>query len=127
MKVSKGQSQPEIVAAAILILYTVLASPFFYRGLIVTQMRLGLESWKVGARLSLKFFYLRKLGGMCLFVCLTRIMRPKISARGSDQNQDVRSEARARQNHAEGGSNGSWLGSFAEGLAEGRISMWGSS
>ena len=38
MKVSKGQSQPEIVAAAFLILYMVLGGPFQYRVLIVTQV-----------------------------------------------------------------------------------------
>ena len=38
MKVSKGQSQPEVVAAAILILYMVLGSPFLYQVLIVTHM-----------------------------------------------------------------------------------------
>ena len=38
MQVSKGQSQPEIVAAASLILYMVLGSPFLYQVLIVTQM-----------------------------------------------------------------------------------------
>ena len=39
MKVSKGQSQPEIVAAAFLILYMVLGSPFLYRSvLIVTRL-----------------------------------------------------------------------------------------
>ena len=31
MKVSKGQSRPEIVAAAFLILYMVLGSPFLYQ------------------------------------------------------------------------------------------------
>ena len=38
MKVSKGQSQPELVAAAFLILYLVLGSPFVYQVLIVTQL-----------------------------------------------------------------------------------------
>ena len=38
MKVSKGQSQPEIVAAAFLFLYMVLGSPFLYRVLIATHM-----------------------------------------------------------------------------------------
>ena len=37
MKVSKGQSQPEMVAAAFLILYMVLGSPFLYQVLIVTH------------------------------------------------------------------------------------------
>ena len=37
MKVSKGQSQPEIVAAAFPILYMVLCSPFLYQVLIVTH------------------------------------------------------------------------------------------
>ena len=39
MKVSKGQSQPEIAAAAFVILYMVLGSPFLYQVLIVTHMR----------------------------------------------------------------------------------------
>ena len=39
MKVSKGESQPEIVAAAFLILYMVLDAPFLYRSvLIVTHV-----------------------------------------------------------------------------------------
>ena len=38
MKVSKGQSRPEIVAAAFLILYMVLGSPFLYQVLIVTPV-----------------------------------------------------------------------------------------
>ena len=38
MKVRKGQSQPEIVAAAFLFLYMVLGSPFLYQVLIVTHM-----------------------------------------------------------------------------------------
>ena len=38
MRVSKGQSQPEIAAAAFLILYMVLGSPFVYQVLIVTQV-----------------------------------------------------------------------------------------
>ena len=38
MKNGKGQSQPEIVAAAFLILYMVLGSPFVYQVLIVTQV-----------------------------------------------------------------------------------------
>ena len=38
MKVRKGQSQPEIVAAAFLVLYMVLGSPFVYQVLIVTQV-----------------------------------------------------------------------------------------
>ena len=38
MKVSKGRSQPEIAAAAFLILYMVLGSPFLYQVLIATQM-----------------------------------------------------------------------------------------
>ena len=42
MKVSKGQSQPEIVAAAFLILYMVLGSPFLYQVLTVTQLMLFL-------------------------------------------------------------------------------------
>ena len=37
MKVSTGQSQPEIVAAAFLILRMVLGRPFSYRALIVTN------------------------------------------------------------------------------------------
>ena len=37
MKLSKGQSQPEIVAAAFLIPYMVQGRPFKYRVLIVTQ------------------------------------------------------------------------------------------
>ena len=41
MKVSKGQSQPEIVAAAFLILYMALGSPFLYQVLIVTQLSVG--------------------------------------------------------------------------------------
>ena len=48
MKVSKGQSQPEIVAAAFEILYMVLGSPFFNQVLIVTHMcgfRIGLRQW----------------------------------------------------------------------------------
>ena len=49
MKVSKGQSQPEIVAAAFLIRYMVLGRPFYYRVLIVTQLILarGKQSWGV--------------------------------------------------------------------------------
>ena len=39
MKVSKGQSQPEIVVAAFLLLYMVLGSPFLYQVLIVTHLR----------------------------------------------------------------------------------------
>ena len=38
MKVSKGQSQPEIAAAAFLILHMVLGRPFLYRVLIMTFM-----------------------------------------------------------------------------------------
>ena len=38
MKVSKGQSQPEIVAAAFLILYMLLGRPFEYRVLIAAQV-----------------------------------------------------------------------------------------
>ena len=38
MKESTGQSQPEIVAAAFLILYMVLGRPFYYRVLIVTPV-----------------------------------------------------------------------------------------
>ena len=38
MKVSQGKTQPEIVAAAFLILYMVLGSPFLYQVLIVTHM-----------------------------------------------------------------------------------------
>ena len=38
MKVSKGQSQPKIAAAAFLILYMVLDSPFLHQVLIVTQV-----------------------------------------------------------------------------------------
>ena len=38
MKVSKGQSRPEIVAAAFLSVYMVLGSPFLYQVLIATQM-----------------------------------------------------------------------------------------
>ena len=38
MNVSKGQSQPEIVAAAFLFLYMVLGSPFLCQVLIVTQL-----------------------------------------------------------------------------------------
>ena len=38
MKVSKGQSQPEIVAAVFLIMYMVLGRPFQYRVLIVTHL-----------------------------------------------------------------------------------------
>ena len=44
MKVSKGQSQPEIVAAAFLILYMVLGSPFVYQVFIVTQLKFGYPS-----------------------------------------------------------------------------------
>ena len=40
MKVSEGQSQPEIVAAAFLILYMALGSPFLYQVLIVTHLLL---------------------------------------------------------------------------------------
>ena len=47
MKVSKGQSQPEIVAAAFLILYMVLCRPFYYRVLIMTQIE-G-EEWAAEA------------------------------------------------------------------------------
>ena len=43
MKGRKGQSQPEIVAAAFLLLYMVLGSPFLYQVfLIVTQVSLDL-------------------------------------------------------------------------------------
>ena len=38
MKVSKGKTQPEIVAAAFLLLYMVLGSPFLYQVLIVTHV-----------------------------------------------------------------------------------------
>ena len=38
MKVSKGQSQPEIVAAAFLILYMVLGQPFLCQALILTHL-----------------------------------------------------------------------------------------
>ena len=38
MKVSKGRSQPEIVAAAFLILYMVLGRPLLYQVLIETHM-----------------------------------------------------------------------------------------
>ena len=38
MKVGKGQSQPEIVAAAFRILYLVRGSPFLHHVLIVTQL-----------------------------------------------------------------------------------------
>ena len=38
MKVSKGRSQPEIGAAAFLILYMVLGLPFLYQVLIVTPV-----------------------------------------------------------------------------------------
>ena len=38
MKVSKGQAQPEMVAAAFLLLYMVLGSPFLYQVLIVTHL-----------------------------------------------------------------------------------------
>ena len=41
MKVSKGQSQPEIVAAAFLLLCMVLGSPFLYQVLIVAHVRFG--------------------------------------------------------------------------------------
>ena len=37
----KGRSQPEIVAAAFLLLYMVLGSPFLYQVLIVTQVALN--------------------------------------------------------------------------------------
>ena len=45
MKVSKGQSQPQIVAAAFLVLHMVLGRPFFYRVLIVTQMAFNVVTW----------------------------------------------------------------------------------
>ena len=38
MKVSKGQSQPETIAAAFLILYMVLGRPFYYQVLIMTHL-----------------------------------------------------------------------------------------
>ena len=38
MKVSKGQSQPEIVVAAFFVLYMVLGRPFYYQVLIMTQV-----------------------------------------------------------------------------------------
>ena len=38
MKVSKGKTQPEIVAAAFLVVYMVLGSPFLYQVLIATQL-----------------------------------------------------------------------------------------
>ena len=41
MKVSKGQSEPEIVAAAFSIPYMVLGSSFLYQVLIVTQVSRG--------------------------------------------------------------------------------------
>ena len=44
MKVSKGQSQPEIVAAAFLILYMVLGSPSLYQVLIETQVGMLLDT-----------------------------------------------------------------------------------
>ena len=54
MKVSKGQSQPEIVAAAFSISYMVLGSSFVYQVLIMTQMGtcfgdgfVGSEGWLV--------------------------------------------------------------------------------
>ena len=38
MKFSKGRSQPQIAAAAFLVLYMVLGGPCLYRVLIVTQL-----------------------------------------------------------------------------------------
>ena len=55
MKVRKGQSQPEVVAAAFLILYMVLGRPFKYRVVIVTQMDFGpryADGRRLGRRLS---------------------------------------------------------------------------
>ena len=43
MKVSKGESQPEIVAAAFLILYMAVGSPFLYQVFIVTHVRFFFE------------------------------------------------------------------------------------
>ena len=43
MKVSKGQSQPKIVAAAFRVLYMVLGSPFVWQVLIVTQVKNVME------------------------------------------------------------------------------------
>ena len=43
MQVSKVQCQPEIVAAAFLILYMVLGSPFLYQVLNVTHVVLVLD------------------------------------------------------------------------------------
>ena len=45
MKVSKGQSQPEIAAAAFLVLFMVLGRPFKYRVLILTHVSfVGMEA-----------------------------------------------------------------------------------
>ena len=44
MKVSKGQSQAEVAAAAFLILYMVLGSPFLYQVLIATHLKHLLSS-----------------------------------------------------------------------------------
>ena len=52
MKVSKGQSQPKIAAAAFLILYMVLGSPFLYQVLIATHMT---QTGKVSTRTRLLF------------------------------------------------------------------------
>ena len=41
MTVSKGQSQPQIAAAAFFILYLVLGRPFLYQVLIMTHLRLS--------------------------------------------------------------------------------------
>ena len=46
MKVSKGQSQPEIVAAAFSIPYMVLGSSFVYQVLIMTQVATPSWLWR---------------------------------------------------------------------------------
>ena len=61
MKVSKGQSQPEIAAAAFLILYMVLGRPFEYRVLIVTQIKAVQVPLSKTGRMAWR--------GLCLIVC----------------------------------------------------------
>ena len=74
MKVSKGQSQPEIVTAAFLVLYMVLGRPFQYRVLIVTHMEIGVApksgvSWDTmsivcGSAVSVRGLARRTRGGI---------------------------------------------------------------
>ena len=62
MKVSKGKTHPEIVAAAFPIVYVVLGSPFLYQVLIVTQVTVRLLAGSSKGRWSCWTLFAPPLG-----------------------------------------------------------------